>query len=83
MRWAEGYLCQFVPELVQIQEHLGMYLRVTDAVDVAQDSQNPPPEHGGGVGVPAGEAAPGDDADVVGQALAAVCGADRRVASAR
>lgn len=37
------YLGQLVPELVEIGEDLGMDFGAADAVDVSQDTQNPPP----------------------------------------
>lgn len=37
------YLGQLVPELVEIGEDLGMDFGTADAIDVSQDTQNPPP----------------------------------------
>lgn len=67
------YLGQLVPDLVEVGEDLGVDPGAADVVDVTQDAQNPPPEHKGRVGMPTGQAAAGDDADVIRQALAAVC----------
>jgi len=67
------YLSQLVPDLVEVAEDRGMDLGAADVVHVAQDTQNPPPQHEGRVGVPTGEAAAGDDAEIIRQALAAVC----------
>ena len=71
--WGRSYLIQLVPDLVEVAEDLGMDLGTADVVDVAHDTQNPSPEHKGRVGVPTGQAAAGDDADVIRKALAAVC----------
>ena len=43
--WA--YLSQFVPQVVEVTEHLGVDPGAADAVDIPQDTQNPPPEHKG------------------------------------
>lgn len=67
------HLGQLVPELIEVTEDLGVDTGTADAVNVAQNPQGPPPEDEGGVGVPSGQTATGDDADVVRQKLAAVC----------
>lgn len=71
-----------MPKLVQVGEHLGVDLGATDAVDVPEDAQNPSPQHKRRIGVPAGQRAAGYDADVVRQALAAVCRATQLVQTA-
>lgn len=68
-----AHLGQLVPELVEVGEHLSVDLGATDGVDVAHDTQNPPPQHEGWIGVPTGQRAACYDADVVRQAFAAVC----------
>lgn len=41
------YLCQLVPKLIKIGEDLGMDFGAADAVDISQDTQNPPPQDEG------------------------------------
>lgn len=77
-----AHLGELVPKLIQVREDLGVDLGATDAVDVAQDTQNPSPQHECRVGVPAGQRAACDDADVVRQAFTAVCTATRFVQTA-
>lgn len=67
------HLGQLVPELIEVTEDLGVDTGTADAVNVAQDPQDAPPEDEGGVGVPSRQTATGDDADVIRQKLAAVC----------
>lgn len=67
------YLGQLVPELVEVTEDLGVDAGTADAVHIPQNPQDPPPEDEGRVSVPTGQAAAGDDADVIGQKLTAVC----------
>lgn len=40
-----AHLGELVPKLVQVGENLGVDFGATDAVDVAQDTQNPSPQH--------------------------------------
>ncbi len=67
------YLGQLVPELVEVTEDLGVDASTADAVHITENPQDPPPENEGRVGVPAGQTAAGDDADVISQKLTAVC----------
>lgn len=66
------HLGQFVPELIEVTEDLGVDTGTADAVNVTQNPQDPPPEDESGVGVPTGQTSTGDDADVIRQKLAAV-----------
>lgn len=67
------YLGQLVPELIKIGENLGMDLRASNAVDVSQDTQNPPPQDKGRVSMPTCQAPTCDDADVISETLTTVC----------
>lgn len=66
------YLGQLVPELVEVTEDLGVDAGTADAVHITENPQDPPPEDEGRVSVPTGQAAAGDDADIIRQKLTAV-----------
>lgn len=67
------YLGQLVPELIEVTEDLGVDAGAADAVHITENPQDSPPENEGWVGVPTGQTAAGDDADVISQKLTAVC----------
>lgn len=67
------HLGQLVPELIEVTEDLGVDAATADAVHITKNPQDPPPENEGWVGMPAGQTATGDDADIISQKLTAVC----------
>lgn len=77
LNYQSQYLGQLVPELIQVAEDLGMDLRAPDVVNIPQNAQNPPPEYKGRISMPSSQTATGDDADVIGQKLTAVCTQNR------
>lgn len=73
------YLCQLVPELIKIGEDLGMNSGAADAVDISQDTQNPPPKDEGRISMPTSQGPTRNDADIISQTLTAVCMVGERV----
>lgn len=68
-----------MPELIKIRKDLGMNFGAADAIDISQNTQNPPPQDESRISMPTSESSTSNYADIVSKAFTAICTVRERV----
>lgn len=62
-----------MPKLIKIRKDLGMNFGAADAIDISQNTQNPPPQDESRISMPTSESSTSNYADIVSKAFTAIC----------